>query len=250
MIGRLVGFAVLVSVLGFGTWSGAQEMRHEHQPPSITVTGTGKIFAVPDVAEISVGVRTDAPTAAKALAENSQLMAKLLERLKEQGVAAKDVQTSQVQVSPQYSQPGGREPAGGAEFIPRLVGYRVDNTVQITARKVDKLGGLLDSLVQAGANQVYGISFRVDEPEKLLDEARKRAVADAKHKAELIAGEAGVVLGSPLRIDVEGEAPSPAPKRYFGREMAMMAAAPTPVAAGEQELRVNVHIIYRIKEAK
>ncbi|WP_422927089.1 SIMPL domain-containing protein [Singulisphaera sp. PoT] len=251
MPGRWIRLVVLGSVLGCTVLARAEDEAHVHELPSISVSGTGKIFAVPDVAEVSAGVIVDGTTAEKALADNSTLMAKVMDRLKEQGIAAKDIQTTQIQVNPRYSQPSGRV-AGqreGEEFIPRLIGYRVSNTVTITARKVDKLGSLLDMLIRSGANQLYGISFRVDNPEKLLDSARKEAVADAKRKAEQVAGEAGVVLGSPLKIEVDGES-GPQPPRFFGGEMRMMAAPAAPVAAGEQELRVNVRITYRIKEAK
>lgn len=227
--------------------SRADEAREE--PPTISVSGTGKVSAVPDVADITVGVRTQAETAQKALAANSEAMNTLHATLKERGVAAKDIQTTQIQVSPQYSQPIMRGPGAQTEFVPRVIGYRVDNHVQITARKVDKLGTLLDALVQAGANQVYGISFRVDQGEKLLGEARKRAVADAKRKADTLAGEAGVVVGLPLKIQ-EDAAPIHPPYPMRAMMMEGAAAAPTPIAAGEQELSVNVHVVYRLKEAK
>jgi len=171
--------------------------------------------------------------------------------LKERGVAAKDVQTTQIQVNPQYSQPHPQPPGQPqAEFVPRILGYRVDNSVQVTSRKIPKLGELLDAFVQAGANQIHGIQFRVDEPEKLLDEARRRAMADARRKAELLAGEAGVVLGTPVSIQEEG-ASRPPPTPYAPRMMGMMAAdRSVPVAAGEQEMSVTVQVIYEIKAAK
>ncbi len=218
---------------------------------TISVSGTGKISAVPDIAEIQVGVSTQAPTAQAALAANNESMSRLHAILKEHGVAAKDVQTTRIQVAPQYSQPPRPRPGDAqTEFIPRVVGYRVDNSVQVTARQIAKLGPLLDALVEAGANQVHGISFRIEHAEKLLDEARRKAMADAKRKAEILAGEAGVVLGPPVTISEGGEGPSP-PTPQFPRMMGMMAApAPTPVAAGEQEVRVAVAVVYELKHAK
>lgn len=219
------------------------------EKPTISVSGTGRVSVAPDLAEIQVGVRTQAETARKALAANNEMMNGLLTILKERGVAAKDIQTSQLQVSPQYSQPApGRNPPQ-AEFIPRVIGYRVDNTVEITARQIDKLGALLDALVEAGANQINSISFRVDHPEKLMEDVRKRAMADAKRKAELLAGEAGVVVGFPLKI-VDEAGPSPPAPRMMGRAMMMAAAAPMPIAGGEQELTVTVHVVYELKHAR
>jgi uncharacterized protein len=216
--------------------------------PTISVRGTGKVSAVPDIAVVSVGVRAEAPTAQKALADNNAAMNALHAILKERGVAAKDIQTSRIQVNPMYSQPPRRpnDPAA-AEFVPRVVGYRVENDVRVTSRKIDKLGALLDALIEAGANQVHGISFDVGHPEKLLDEARRRAVADAKHKADLLAGEAGVVVGPPWSIREDEASAPPAP--HFFRAGAM-AAAPMPVAAGEQELSVTVHVVFGLKTPK
>ncbi len=216
--------------------------------PTISVAGTGKVAAAPDVAEIRVGVVTQASTAQEALSSNNEAMTRLHAILKERGVAAKDVQTTQIQVSPVYSQPDPRRQNGPqAEFVPKISGYRVEDTVEVTSRRIGKLGELLDALVQAGANQVHGISFRVNEPEKLLDEARRRAVADARRKAEILAGEAGVVLGAAVKIRDQGHEPGP-PRPMMGR--AMMAAAAMPVAAGEQELVVSVAIDYELKQAR
>jgi uncharacterized protein len=235
------------------TAAGAEAGDGKAAPPTVAVQGTGRISARPDVATINVGVVSQAPSAKEALAANTKAMTQLHEIVNDHGVASKDIQTTQIQVHPQYSQPRPNPrgvPENSGEFIPRIVGYRVDNAVQVTARRIDKLGELLDALVQAGANQIHGISFRVDQPETLLDEARKRAMADAKRKAELLAGEAGVVLGPPRSIQDEG-VPSepPRPMLMMGRAT-MAAAAPVPIAAGEQELSVSVHVVYELRMPK
>lgn len=224
----------------------------DDDPPTIRVTGEGKVSAVPDVAQINVGVVAQAPTADAALAANNTSMARLQATLKERGVAAKDIQTSQFQITPQYSQPPARALAPGQvaeEFVPRIVGYQVSNMVRVTARQIDRLGALLDVLVQGGANQIYGIEFRVDQPDKLLDESRRRAVADARRKAEMLAGEAGVVLGRPLRIIEGGTMSPPRPMMYGGRAM-MAAEAAVPVAPGEQEMTVTVEVVYGLDYPK
>jgi uncharacterized protein YggE len=250
MCKSLIALAACAAAVVYGS---AETKAHaddeDKDPPTVSVTGTGKISAAPDLAEINVGVITHASTARQALAANSEAMAALLETVKEHGVAAKDVQTTQIQISPQYSQP--RPPRGGdqAEFVPRVVGYQVTNSVQLTARDISRLGALLDAVVQAGANQMHGISFRVDHPEKLLDEARKRAMADARHKAELLAGEAGVVLGPPRRIHETGGTVPP-PRVMYGAAPRMMAEAAVPVQAGEQELAVSVQVVYTIRKPR
>ena len=232
---------------------GSQTVNADDRAPetrTISVSGTGKVSAPPSVADISVGVITQAPTARDSLSANSERMTALQSVLKDRGVAAKDVQTTQLSVQPQYSQPPPFQPGQPQkEFVPKIVGYQVQNTVQITARDLAKLGTLLDAVVEAGANQIYGISFRIDEPEALLDVARKQAMSDAKKKADLMAGEASVVVGLPISIRDES---SPMPPSPMPKMMSMRAAAssPVPIAAGEQELSVTVHIVYELKIPK
>lgn len=214
---------------------------------TISVSGTGKVAAPPNVADISVGVITQAATAREALSANSERMTALQNVLKERGVAAKDIQTTQISVNPQYTQPPPFQPGQtNREFVPKIVGYQVQNTVQITSRDLAKLGTLLDAVVEAGANQMYGISFRIDEPGSLLDVARKKAMGDAKKRAELMAGEAGVVVGLPISIRDEAAMPPPPQPRMVAFRAAA-APAPVPVAAGEEEMSVTVHIVYELK---
>jgi uncharacterized protein YggE len=231
--------------------AGGSIMADEEQKPSINVAGTGKVSAAPDMARISMGVTTQGDTARAALAANNEAMSRLLEVLKERGVATKDVQTSNISINPQYSQPPqprpGRAPDEG--FVPKIVGYNVNNMVQIKARDLSKLGELLDAVVQGGANQMHGISFEVEKPEKLLDQARKDAMADAKRKAEQLAGEAGVVLGYPLHITESGGGILPQPMMK-GRAMMMAAESAVPVSAGEEELSLSVSVVYELKAPK
>lgn len=213
---------------------------------TLTVTGTGRVSAPPTKAEISVGVITQAATAREALAANTESMTTLQKVLKDSGVAAKDIQTTNLNIQPQYSQPAPFQPGQPQkEFVPRIVGYQVQNTVTITARELPKLGTLLDAVVTAGANQMNGITFQIDKPEALMDVARKQAMADARKKAEILAGEAGVVVGLP--ISIRDEVSSPAPPPMYGRGVMAMAKAPVPIAEGEQELSVDVHVVYEIK---
>jgi uncharacterized protein YggE len=193
---------------------------------------------------------TQAKTAREALSMNSESMAALLGVLKERGVAAKDIETTQINVSPQYSQPprnqGGQPPEG---FVPRIVAYTVTNMVSVTSRDLTKLGEVLDAVVSAGANQIHGITFRIEDSSKLMEVARKQAMRDAKGKAESMAGEAGVVVGPPISISEAAGYAVPRPQMFArgGMMMDAMAAAPAmPVSAGEQEITVNVNVVYRL----
>ncbi len=241
-----VGTAVVVCLGLFSLRAAAQDeaimVSGIAKKPSISVTGRGEISARPDIVEITVGALSHAPTATQAAKDNSAIVARILAALTERGVAEKDVQTTQLRVAPRYNQPNPRQPAENAEFIPRIIGYEVENTVQIVVRKLDQIGAMLDAVLQVGANQVSGIAFRVEHPEKLLDEARKRAMADAKHKATLLAGEAGVVVGPPRSIE-EADI-QPAPPRY--RMGVAMAAPSMPVAPGEEKISVTVSVVYEL----
>jgi hypothetical protein len=227
----------------------AQDLDGRMPPPNLSVVGHGKVAAVPDVADINIGVVSQGPTAKEALRANSEAMSTLHRVLKERGVAAKDVETTQIQVSPVYSHPDPRKP-GAEDSVPKVVGYRVTNSVEVTVREINKLGEMLDAVVEAGANQVTGIAFRVDKPEQLLDQARKLAMADAKRKAELLAGEAGVVLGPARQILEAGAAPPRPTMLGGGAPQMMMARSAAPVAAGEQELSVSIHVSYVIMPPK
>jgi uncharacterized protein YggE len=215
---------------------------------TISVSGTGKVSATPDVGEINLGVVTQAATARDALAANTEAMTAIVKLLKERGVAEKDIQTLSISVQPRFSQPS-RQPQQ-TEFIPRIAGYDVNNSVRIVARDLSKLGSILDAVVQSGANQINGISFRVENPDKLLDVARKQAMGDARRKAEQLAGDAGVVVGLPITIQEMGGSLPPMPRMAGRMDMMMAASAPVPVSPGEQEISVSVSVIYELVPAK
>ena len=202
------------------------------RPSTITVSGMGTTTAPPDMAEITTGVVTRAPTAAQALAQNNQAMAALLQTLAGVGIAARDIQTTNVSVSPQ------RRP--GRDAAPTdIVAYEVVNQVRVKVRDLPSLGRVLDQQVAQGANSLSGIRFGLNDPAPLLDEARKRAMADARRKAELYATAAGLKVGRVVSVQEAGAA-SPRPELAA---RAMMSAA-VPVAAGEQEIQASVSVTY------
>jgi uncharacterized protein YggE len=249
---RLTPPAVALCLAVFGPLPDAHAQEHgmhAHDRRTVSVSGLGKIASAPDVADISVGVVTEAQTARDALSANNQAMTTLSEQLKGRGVAARDIQTTNINLNPRYSQPQppqpGQPPPPHEGFTPPIVGYTVTNSVRVIVRDLDKLGELLDAVVTAGANQMNGISFRIEESRALLDEARKRAVADARRKAEQLCGELGVVLGDPVSINESGGF-MPPPQPMMGRAM-MMAAESVPVSPGEEELSVSVQVVFEIK---
>src|SRR6478609_8267195 len=206
-------------------------------PPAISVNGEATVSVAPDQAQIDAGVTSEAKTAREASDANNAAMGKVLLALKGAGIEEKDYQTSRLSLQPQYA-PNRPGPSA-------ITGYRASNRVSIKLRDVTKVANVIDTLVGAGANEIGGINFVVSQASKLLDEAREKAVADARRKADIYAKAAGVTLGVPLSISEEG-APPPV---YRAKMMqgAPMAAAPTPIAQGEEMLSVSVSVTWGIK---
>lgn len=206
--------------------------------PQITVTGEGRVAAVPDMATITLGVSAQNSTAAAAMDEASDITQKIFDTLPGFGIEPVDVQTSELSLSPLWDnrQTGQEEP--------RIRGYQASNRVMVRVRDLDGLGDVLDAVLGAGANRMDGLSFGVADPAPLLSRARQRAVADARARAETYAGAAGVSLGPVLAISETGGA-GPVPQLSG---MAMARAEAVPVAAGETEIRAQVTVRYAIAE--
>ena len=205
--------------------------------PTITVSGEATVSVAPDQAQIDAGVASDAKTAREASEANNAAMSKVLLALKGAGIAEKDYQTSRLSLQPQYA-PNHSGPSP-------IVGYRASNRVTVRIREVGKLASVIDVLVGAGANDIGGINFTVSNASKLLDEARERAIADARRKAEIYAKAAGVALGAPLSISEEG---APGPVLYRAKVASAGMAVSAPVAQGEETLQVNVSVSWAIKQ--
>jgi uncharacterized protein YggE len=211
-------------------------------PPAISVTGEGTVSVPPDLAQIDAGVASDGKSAREASDANNAEMGKVLLALKGVGIEDKDYQTSRLSLQPLYAQNRGGPQTSGP---PTVVGYRASNRVSIKLRDVTRVARVIDTLVTAGANDIGNINFTVTEASKLLDEAREKAVADARRKAEIYAKAAGVTLGAPLSISEEG---APVPTfRAKALAVAPMAAGAPPVAQGEETLSVTISMTWAIK---
>ena len=205
-------------------------------PPAISVTGEANVSVAPDQAQIEGGVTSDAKTAREASEANNAAMGKVLLALKGAGIEEKDYQTSRLSLQPQFATPKA------AERAPGIVSFRASNRVMVKIRDVTKVANVIDVLVGAGANEIGGINFTVTQASKHLDEARAKAIADARRKAEIYAKAAGVTLGEPISISEEG-----APGPVFRSKMAAPMAAGAPVAQGEETLSVTVSVTWAIK---
>lgn len=208
-------------------------------PRVISVSGMGEVKAKPDMATITTGVTSDAPTARAALAKNNAAMSAVLAALKAAGVSEDDIQTSNFSVSPLYAP---QQP--GQATTPQITSYQVSNQVTAHVKVLDKLGATLDALVQAGSNQISGVSFDLNNPKAVMNEARKKAIADARAKAELYAAAAGTSIGSVVQIS-EVSAPVP---MYRARAMEAMAYdGGVPIASGQNTISTSITVTFELR---
>ncbi|MEW6473680.1 MAG: SIMPL domain-containing protein [Actinomycetota bacterium] len=207
--------------------------------PSIAARGVGQVKGTPDTLKVTLGVETRSPSAKDALAANNDKANALINTLKEKGVEAKDIQTSQLSIHPTFDDKGQR-----------ITGYQVNNTVTATLHDIGGAGALIDAAAGAvgDAVRVQSIGFSIDDDSALKAEARTQAVHLAQLQAEQMAKAAGVKLG---RIRSISEVPASGPMPYYdqvahGRAAAPGAAAPAPVMPGQQELSLTVDVVWEI----
>jgi uncharacterized protein len=216
-------------------------MAQTQPPANITVTGEGRVDSPPDMATISLGVTTEGATAAEAMAANSTQLATVLANLKAAGIEDRFIQTSGLSLNPNWSNNYSSE-NGEA---PKITGYVASNILTVQVNALDTLGGVLDAAISDGVNTLNGVTFGLKEPKPLLDAARKLAVADAKDRAMLLTGAAGVTIGPIMNISESGGYAPPTP--MFRMEQSAD-AAPVPIAEGQVSTLVSVTITWEIAQ--
>jgi len=212
-------------------------------PPqrSLNVTGMGQVYLTPDIAYIYIGVHTERPTAAESVSANEAQTQNVINALKAAGVDAKDIRTTNFSIWPntQY------DPQTGQQIGTT---YAVDNTVYVTVRKLETLGDLLDSTVQAGANSINSIQFDVADKTQALKDARTAAVKNAQEQAQELADAAGVQLGEVQSIGYFDNGPQPYLDAYGkGGGGGAAEAASVPIQPGQLTLTATVSMSYEIK---
>lgn len=209
--------------------------------PSVTVVGEGRVGVAPDVAEANVGVEVLAPTVKEATEEAGERMTVIMAALRKAGIADKDIQTSSYSIH--FERYPEVRPTLEAESAKVAGNYRVSNMVRMKIRDLDKVGAVLDEVIEAGANSVYGVNFTLDDPSEVRSEARAKAVTDAKAKAQELAKLNGVDLGEVLQISevIGGPFPIAMPmvKEYGG--------AGGSISPGELEFSVQIQVTYAIE---
>ena len=235
---------VLAGILGLAAALIAGDARAAgDETRQLRVTGIGEVLAEPDMATVTLGVVSEAETAAAALKQNSQTVAEIIAALKAGNIAARDMQTSNFSIQPKYIYPDRNR---NEAREPRIVGYTVSNTLSVRIRDLASTGDILDAMVTLGSNTVSGIQFGVSDPNPIEDRARKAAIADARARAELYAAAANVKLGDIILISESGtQAPGPGPMlRTTMREQAMS----VPVQGGELTFRSSINVIWEITD--
>lgn len=206
--------------------------------PSISLSAYGEVKVAPDMATITFGVVTEAPTAAEAMAQNAARMTQVIAALRRAGISERDIQTSGLNLSAQYDYVQN-EP-------PRLRGYQASNRVTVVINDVNAVGTTADAVVAAGVNQIDGITFGLKNPKAAEDQARRAAVTALQSKASLYADALGVRLGGIRSLD-EGGPNMVQPPVFAGNRMAMAAdMESTPVAPGELTVRIDITGVYDI----
>ena len=207
---------------------------------TISVTGTGTVTLSPDLADLRLGVSVTAGSVKVARANAAQLMTAVIAKLKALGIADADLQTSMLSLQPTYDYTAGSNP-------PRVTGYQFANEITVTIRDLDKLGDAIDGSLAAGATSLDSVTFRVSDEATAEKQARVAAMAEAKARAQDLAGAAGVSITGVASIS-ETSAATPYPI-YYGVPSAAGAAGKdvaTPVQAGTTDVSVTVSVVYLI----
>jgi uncharacterized protein YggE len=204
----------------------------------LEVSATGEATRVPDLAIISAGVVTRQTTATAAIQENAAQMERVLSALKRAGIEERDVQTSSINLNPEYRYQENR--------APQLVGYTASNQVSIRFRDIRNTGKILDALVAEGANQINGPTLTIDKPEAALDEARLKALANGRARADVYARALGRRVARIVSISESGGSypvPPPMPMMMEARNQ----AADSKILPGEQKLQVTLSIVFDLQ---
>lgn len=245
---RSAGLAALI-LAGSATAASAQIQPQPQTPvvadtmfraTTLNLSANGESEVAPDKATITLGVQTDAPTAEGAIRENANKMSRVIAALKRAGLTDREIQTSNLSLNPQY--------VYQENLPPRLTGYQASNQVIVTVRELSRLGQIVDATVNAGADNVGGISFGVEDPTEAENRARLEAVDNLRAKADLYAKAMGYRVARLVTLN-EGSSymPAPPPMPMMARaEMSQKYDAVTQVSPGELKVRVDISATYEL----
>lgn len=230
--------STLVALLALAAPAAAQDS------PFLTVAGQARLERPADELRLQLAVVTEAAEAAAAMAENSDQMERVLAALSDAGLDDRETSTGRFSVSPRYSP---RPPQPASDWQPHIVGYRVENSVQVETAKIELAGKLIDVAVRSGANSVNSISFGLRDDRAYRKEAISEATAHARADALAMAEAAGVRLGRLLSARLDDAAAPPVPVRMRAESFAVAASAP-PIDPGDVSIHARVTLTYGITE--
>jgi uncharacterized protein len=251
----ITGLATILLIGGLMILPGRVQPQASAQQPvdqqpmvrSVTVNGSGSAIVQPDMANVTVGVQTQAQTASQALNQNNQQMQSVMQALQAGGIASTDIQTFTIQLYPRYDNQFPRppdSPTTDQDDQNAVTGYTAINTVQITVRNLENLGVVLDQIVEAGGNRIEHIRFDVANQAQALEQARIAAFENATQKAEQLAGLADAELGQVLTINESSFFPMAF--REAAADMAQAGSA-VPISPGTQTINIDVVVTWELQ---
>lgn len=241
--------AALIFFYGFSAWHEAKSVFGTEKRLEVSVSGEGKVSARPDVARITATILTESASLASAQGENSQKSGAVVTYLTQQGVAEKDVKTVDYNIYPQYTYPAPcRSDICPLDTQrPRIIGYQIRSTYEITVRDLGKVNTILAGIVSAGVNEVGGVIFTIDKPDELKEQARKEAIAKARAKAVELARDLDRRLGRVTNFAEGGTTPPIFYERGAALDGKGGGGFEPSVQPGENEIIVTVSITYELK---
>jgi uncharacterized protein YggE len=261
--GALFALAAIFLIIGNTTAQNApSKINMSEFCGTITVTGSGDVYSEPDLAKVTIGVTTEATTSTKAMGDNADAMSKVIDAIKRLGIPEKDIKTSTVSLQPKYEYQyptTASYPTSTDKAVPptptstpptslstRIVGYTAVNTVTVTVRDMSLVGKVIDEGYNGGANNINGVTFLLSDEKgaTVYKEALKKAVAEAKDKADVLATAAGI---SDYKLKTVSENGQYYPVAYDAMERSAasgMAVAPTPISPGQNKVTATVGLTY------
>ena len=238
--------AALGGAAAVAVWMFATAARAQSGPPAapavpvIAVSGTAEVAAAPDRALVSLGAVVESKQAQDAQKQIAQITQRVVKDIKAQGIPDEKIRTAGLSLNPVYSHPAPR--AGQEPEAPRITGYRAANTVRVQIDDLERVGGVIDAGIAAGANQLNGLAFDLRDDLKYREQALQLAAREARSKAEALAAALNLQLGEVIEVREEG-----GPASYPGeRRLAAPSAAGTPIQPGQVQVSAGVQVRFRL----
>jgi len=259
-LGITLGICLIFAIIGWGSLKFVETKNLNSQNRTITLSSTGKVTIVPDIAKVSFEIFNEGLKVDQISNDNNKAMQGVIDYLKKQGIEAKDIKTTQYSITPTYSQKCNYDAgvSSSSSIAPaiypertcnsKISGYKIAQGVEVKIRDFTKIDAIIGQLTVLGVNQMSGVSFGIDDPEIAQNQAKIDAINQVKNKAKLLSQSTGIRLGRIIAINEGNNYP------YYGGasyDSAIMKASPSSVAApiepGSQDVSQTISITYEIK---